>query len=259
MSTTPPYTLHSKISTDAGIETWRGLNANGVDSIIRISVNPDDFYADGSTCLVIREKVREKKLEFGNYFPSNITWNSGYVIHEMPASAMSLSEVSKAFAHDIPLADAAWMINRFLEAIHLVHATDHIHANLTPDTFFIVPETHEGKLIGFENSIAHVIGGVTAYNTWHVNPDWTSLYPAEYIAKETYISPSMDVYMAAAVIGTLLPMHPDDTPEELTRLLKACQLGPKARIQTVQELHEDFNKIIKAQFGKRKFRPLIFP
>ena len=167
------------------------------------------------------------------------------------AGLVSLEAVHNAYPVLDPR-DAAWMWNRQLEALHLLHGQGYIHGAATPDRFLIDPAAHTGTLTDFTRAVK-VGSKIKA-----ISPRWRDWYPAEVIGK-VEVGPSVDVYMAAHCLRYLLDGNTAATPAQIKALIKACTLGGAHRIQTVQELYSDFKKELKRQYGSRAFRVLPWP
>jgi serine/threonine protein kinase len=148
------------------------------------------------------------------------------------------------------------MWNRALEALHLLHTQGYVHANVTPDRFLIVPETHQGTLIDF--CYARKAGQPAKA----VSSAWKSIYPPELLEKKS-LDFSTDLYMVSHCMNYLLGgevgsnVVPAGTPVALAGLLRACWLGRAHRTNSAKDLHADFRTVRHGLGWSREFRHFV--
>ncbi len=174
-------------------------------------------------------------------------------VFNFTSGAVSLEEVRTAYPKGVDPKDAAWMWNRMLEALHLLHGQGYIHANLTPDRFLIVPETHQGILIDF--CYARKVGQPAKA----ISPKWKGFYPDELLEKKE-LDLSADLYMVSNCMNYLLGadlkgLIPRGTPIALAGLLRSCWFGRAHRENSAKRLHADFKEVRKGLGWKTGFRP----
>ena len=175
------------------------------------------------------------------------------VFGALPDGAVSLTAVRERYPDGIDPKDAAWMWNRMLEALHLLHVEGYIHANVTPDRFLIVPTTHQGILTDF--CYARKVGQPAKA----ISPRWAGFYPSDLIGKKG-LDTGVDLCLAAHCMNYLLgssltSVIPGKIPRAIAGLLKACWLGPAHRMTKAKILHADFRLVREGLGWKRGFRP----
>lgn len=171
---------------------------------------------------------------------------------------VSLAAVRKAYPAGLDPKDAAWMWNRMLEALHLLHVEGWIHANVTPDAFLIHPDTHAGCLV----DLCYAIKAGSKAKA--ISPPWKQLYPSELLAKQP-LDYSADVFMAAHCMAHLLGAEtgsaklPKGTPIAIAGLLWGCWLGKAHRTAAAKDLHASFKEVRKGLGWPKGFRPFTMP
>lgn len=175
----------------------------------------------------------------------------------------SLQEVIDAFPTGLDPRDAAWMWNRLLAALVLMHSEEFVHGAVLPSNVMICPDkpmAHNGILIDWcyaTKEGGRIRTAVTAE---------LASYPPEVLAKKP-ASATADVYMSAVCMVRLLGGSvskpgikiPETLPRPIRGLLKACLLSAGHRPREVFEVFSDFEKILKDVYGTRKFRPFSMP
>lgn len=171
---------------------------------------------------------------------------------------VSLATVRAAHPKGLDPKDAAWMWNRLLEALHLLHLEGYVHGNVTPDRFLINPDTHRGMLIDFCYAVK------TGSKGKAISPAWKGIYPEELLAKKG-LDGSSDVYMAAQCMHHLLggeigkAKMPGGIPVAIAGLLRACWLGRAHRTKTAQDVHKAFKVVRDGLRWPKGFRPFVMP
>lgn len=262
---TAAYSLYSLISKGDIADIYRGTSDSGIEVLVKVGRSPanNDLMKNEADILTSVLKATDPKLYA--YFPTLVdsfemedvgkTRKRVNVFEYIP-DTVSLDDVNKSYPDGIEAADAAWMWNRMLESLHLLHEQGYIHGAVTPDRFLIVPETHRGILIDFCYAVK------TGSLVKAISPKWKKNYPEEILSKKS-VDNSTDVYMASYcmnhILGGIGQNVPSKTPMQIKGLLKASWLGKAHRIQDVYELHEDFNKVLRKLFGPKKFRHFQMP
>lgn len=170
---------------------------------------------------------------------------------------VSLAKVLQVYPTGIELADAAWMFNRLLAALAVIHNLGLVHGAVTPAHILIRPADHNGLLIDWCYSVP------TGDLIQAMSPPYTGDYPPEVPARQPATA-ATDLYMAARCLLRLLGGNPvtgalsDRIPKPLQRLLRSCLLpAPQRRASDVWELFDDFQEILHERYGQRKFRPFV--
>ncbi|MCX6048607.1 MAG: DnaJ domain-containing protein [Chloroflexi bacterium] len=172
---------------------------------------------------------------------------------------VSLAAVARAYPTGLDLADAAWMFNRMLAALGVIHGLGIVHGALTLDHMLIRPADHNGMLIDWAYS------GPFGEPIKAVSPPYQADYPPEVWAKQP-ASAATDLYMAARSLLRLLGgaqstpganlVLPDRVPKLIRELLRGCLLpAPQRRMGDAWELFTDFQAILERLYGPRVFRP----
>jgi len=172
---------------------------------------------------------------------------------------VTLAAVQKAFAGGLPLTDAAWMFNRVLAALGVVHGLGLVHGAVTLAHVLIRPADHNGLLLDWCYS-APIGDTIKA-----ISPPYAADYAPEVHARQP-ATPATDLFMAARSLLHLLggQHDPDDlpvgVPPAMRALLRACLIpSPQRRINDAWELLDDFQDILQRLYGPRTFRPFHMP
>lgn len=251
---TVSYSLSALLARGDLADLYRGVSSKGVDVVVKIGRDPRNNDLLKAEADLLAKLPATMEAKHATYFPNLLdSFETGKAraranVFSFTPNAISLTEVRAAFPHGIYAADAAWMWNRALEALHLLHEAGYVHGAVTPDRFLIVPQTHQGILIDF--CYAAKIGGTVKA----ISPAWRASYAPEIPAKKP-VDPSTDVYMAAGLLDYLVV----DAPAPVKSLLKACRLGRAHRIKTAREVHADFAKVLRRLYGPKRFRPFNLP
>lgn len=162
---------------------------------------------------------------------------------------VTVEDVLQHYPEGIDLRDAAWMFNRLLGALLVTHQSGYIHGAVTPSHVMLHLPTHNGVLIDWSYAVKE---GQTAKA---VTPEMQDYMPSEILAKKP-LSFGTDLFMAAKILLRLvggeneLPKH----PPSVRGLFRACLLSQNVRLNDVNEVYEDFSKLLNALYGPRKFR-----
>ena len=89
-----------------------------------------------------------------------------------------------------------------------------------------------------------------------VSTPWSDMYPMAELKEKRPSTFGLDLYMAAELYDSVTTLT---RPRPINGLMNACKLGYKARMQNVYDLTEEFNDVLKALYGPRKFRPFTMP
>lgn len=166
------------------------------------------------------------------------------IVHESLNGFYSLEQVKQQYSKGVELKHAAWMFNRILGSLSALHIAQIVNAQITPDNFFIEPETHNGKLLDFSYGLK--LGQVATA----ISGKYKDFYPAEVFLKQPS-NYSLDIYMAACCLEYLLGEQ--SVPPNITNFIRYCKLGRAQRPNNVCELHDEFHQILRTIFGEAKF------
>lgn len=168
---------------------------------------------------------------------------------------VTLADVVKAYPNGINPADMAWMFNRVLAILGIIHSQGLVHGAVVPQHIFIWPHNHNGMLTDWCYSVAAgepikaIVSAAKAF------------YPAEVLEKRPS-SPATDIYMAALCMVQLLggdvarKTIPTVVPKPIRALLKSCLIGaPHRRANNAWELFDSFHNILGHLYGAPQFRP----
>lgn len=172
---------------------------------------------------------------------------------------VSLAAVLRAYPTGIAAADAAWMFNRLLAALGVVHGLGFIHGAVTLDHCLIRLQDHNGLLLDWCYSVP--IGATIKA----VNLAYTADYPPEVQARQPATA-ATDLYMAARCLLRLLGGNstsgalPAHVPKPIQLFLQSCLLpSPSRRANDAWELLDEFHTVLGQLYGQPRFRPFIMP
>ena len=174
-------------------------------------------------------------------------------------ACFTLEDVLRAYPHGVDVRDAAWMFNRVLAALGVVHDLGIVHGAVVPAHVLIRPADHNGYLIDWCYSVE---AGETLKA---VSPPYAAEYPPEVQARQP-ATPATDIYLAARCMVRLLggngrpPALPPGIPKAIGALLHACLLpSPRRRPDDAWQIFDDFREILERLYGPPSFRPFIMP
>ncbi|MCE7985297.1 MAG: hypothetical protein DYG89_29335 [Caldilinea sp. CFX5] len=172
---------------------------------------------------------------------------------------VSLAAVLRAYPTGIAAADAAWMFNRLLAALGVVHGLGLVHGAVTLDHCLIRLHDHNGLLLDWCYSVP--IGETIKA----VNLAYTADYPPEVHARQPATA-ATDLYMAARCLLRLLGGDPTTgdlpahVPKPIQLYLYSCLLpSPHRRANDAWELFDEFQTILGQFYGPPRFRPFVMP
>lgn len=167
---------------------------------------------------------------------------------------VSLKDVIQKFPDGIDPRDAAWMFNRMLESISLLHGIGIVHNYLAPSHVMLDLPNHNAILIDWTR--AKIISEP-------VETKQASSKHAPYLFTKTLINrQALDIYSAGKIMIKLLGGDietnavPNSIPKSVRNLLAATILQPPT-FDSAAEIREEFVKILKALYGKPVFRPFM--
>jgi hypothetical protein len=171
----------------------------------------------------------------------------------------AMSEVKAAYPAGLDFRDWAWMFNRALQVLGLVHRKGLVHGAVLPPHILVHPVHHGIKLVDWGYSVAtpqHVKARVAAFRDY---------YPPEVAAKGA-VTPGLDIYMLAKCSAYLLGGDPTlgvinkRVPAALQSFLHGCMLAaPTRRPQDAWALHGEFNELLARLVGPKKYRTFVMP
>ncbi|MFZ1404673.1 MAG: molecular chaperone DnaJ, partial [Anaerolineae bacterium] len=172
---------------------------------------------------------------------------------------VTLAAVQGAFPGGLSLADAAWMFNRILAALGVIHGLGLVHGALTPAHVLVRPADHNGLLLDWCYCVP------MGQPIKAISPAYAADYAPEVAARQP-ATPATDLFMAARCLLHLLggQNNPDDlpvsVPPAVCALLRACLIpSPQRRVSAAWELFDDFQDILQQTYGPRTFRPFHMP
>lgn len=172
---------------------------------------------------------------------------------------ISIADLIRLYPAGIDAADAAWMFNRILAALGVVHQLDLVHGAVTPDHVLIRLHDHNGMLIDWCYSVP------MGEPLKAMNLAYRADYPPEVPARQPATA-ATDLYMAACCLVRLLggdPVTgavPDRVPKAIQRLLRSCLLpAPHRRANDAWEIFDEFHTILGQLYGPPRFRPFHLP
>lgn len=180
------------------------------------------------------------------------------IIFEKLNGFYNLAEIYEAYPNGVDPKNMAWIFRRMLGIQGALHELGLVHGNIIPTNFMICPETHNGKLIDFTNTVE--IG----QKAKTINPDYKDFYPSEVFNKKE-LTPATDIYMTAMCMVKLLGGNvktkevPTIVPNKIVNYLKSCLIeNPNRRWNNALDIHNDFgytlDEIWKRQFHNFKMK-----
>lgn len=172
---------------------------------------------------------------------------------------VSLAEVMRLYPAGVNAADAAWMFNRILAALGVIHQLDLVHGAVTPDHVLIRLQDHNGLLLDWCYSVP------MGEPLKAMNLAYRVDYPPEVPARQPATA-ATDLYMAACCMVRLLGGDPQTgqvpggVPKAIQRLLRSCLLpAPARRANDAWELFDEFHTLLGQLYGSPSFRPFRLP
>jgi len=172
---------------------------------------------------------------------------------------VSLAAVMRAYPAGIAAADAAWMFNRLLAALGVIHGLGLVHGAVTLDHCLVRLHDHNGLLLDWCYSVP--IGAALKA----VNLAYTIDYPPEVQARQPATA-ATDLYMAARCLLRLLGGNPTSgglpthVPKPMQLFLHSCLLpSPHRRANNAWELFDEFHNMLGQLYGPPRFRPFLMP
>jgi hypothetical protein len=143
----------------------------------------------------------------------------------------------------------AWIFNRLLAGLGLIHRIDIIHGAILPSHILIHPITHCIKIIGWGQNVNN---GEVLRNGSSI---WKHFYPLEVVNKKP-VGPGTDIYMSSMCMAWLNTR----LPEPMMKFLKSLQMpGLKMRPDDAWSLQNEWNEILKKVYGEPIYHELIVP
>ena len=172
---------------------------------------------------------------------------------------VTLAEIMRCYPAGIDAADAAWIFNRILAALGVIHQLDLVHGAVTPDHVLVRLHDHNGLLVDWCYSVP------MGEPLKAMNLAYRADYPPEVPARQPATA-ATDLYMAACCMVRLLGGDPatgavpDRVPQAIQRLLRSCLLpAPHRRANDAWELFDEFHTRLGQLYGPPRFRPFHLP
>lgn len=158
-----------------------------------------------------------------------------------PRALYTLKEVRDAYPAGLDARDMAWMWRRLLTILGFSHQQRRVHGAVTPAHVLIEPQGHKLVLIGWCGAVAFGDRPRLRPGAWR---DWSRW--------EDGAAPRTDLSSAANSMRYLLsaPIEPA-IERHLERAAESAVDG--------WQLLADFDRVIEALWGPRRFRPFVMP
>jgi len=170
-----------------------------------------------------------------------LTWFDGVA---GPDELFSLEQVRTEYPQGIDARDMAWMWRRLLTILGFVHRQHVAHGVVTPDHVLIEPRGHKLVLIGWSAAVPFGLIPHLFPLRWR---DWNLATSAD--ARGS--SAASDLGCAARTMSYLLAAGVEPA---ISRHLERA-----AESHDAWKLLEDFDKLIEALWGPRRFRAFAMP
>jgi hypothetical protein len=162
----------------------------------------------------------------------------------------------RRFPTGLPAKHVYWIFRRLLLALWGAHLHGIVHGAVTADHLLVYPELQPGAhhlvLLDWCASAQAEKEKVPA-----VDPKWEKWLPLDMLCGEP-ADPSMDLYMAASTALTLLGDQPMPEPVKAA-LLTLKRERPDRRPRDAERFYTEFERLIEAAHGPRRFCPLEVP
>lgn len=168
---------------------------------------------------------------------------------QSPDELYSLAEVRQHYNNGIDPRDMAWMWRRVLIALGFAHQQGVIHGAVLPPHILIQPQMHGVILVDWCYAIH------TGQRIRAIAADYDAWYPREVFKKEDAV-PSLDIYMAARCMVDVV----DNMPARMSKYFEWCMMeNARMRPQDAWKLLEEFDEMLEALWGPRRFRKFEMP
>jgi len=181
----------------------------------------------------------------------------------------SLAEVIRAHPDGVDSRTLGWMFNRILEVLAYAHRAGVVHGAVLPEHVLVHPVTHGAVLVDWCAAVLAHDG--TRHR--HRGPEHVSFVSASYrrwyppeVFDRAPASPAIDLYMAGALMsavagGAPRRRHvPDDLPEPIAALLRACLIRDSdARFDDAFALYERWQDALLRSHGVPRYHPFEMP
>lgn len=158
-----------------------------------------------------------------------------------PDALYPLNEVRDAYHAGVDARDMAWMWRRILTILGFVHQQHFVHGAVTPAHVLIEPQGHKLVLIGWCGAVAFGAPPRLQAGPWR---DWSRW--------DSGAAPGTDLASAARSMRYLLSESVEPAIDR--HLERAAESNVDA-----WQLLKDFDRVIEALWGPRRFRPFVMP
>jgi len=172
----------------------------------------------------------------------------------------TLDEVRSCFPNGLDARQAAWIWRRVLTVLGYAHANGIVHGAVLPPHLLVEPREHKLVLIDWCCAVP-AMGPRAVRMLSRRHEPW---YKREF-ASRSPPSPALDIALAARSMVELMGGNPQEmtlpasVDAALGRYFSRCAgFGPMARPESWRLL-EDFDRLIDAVWGQRRFVPLALP
>jgi hypothetical protein len=164
-----------------------------------------------------------------------------------PDELYSLEEVRAAYPNGIDPRDMAWIWRRLLTVLGFVHDQQTVHACVTPDHVLIEPREHKLVLVGWCGAVRVGEQPVLVPPRFE---DWRGGAVASF---EHGASPAGDLRAASKTMSYLLGEQSEPAVE------RHLERAAESTSANAWRLLEDFDRMIEALWGPRRFRTFTMP
>ncbi len=218
---------------------------------------------DGCGQLIAKEQMILRRIQaessgtlYRKYFPTPVeTFQFDGRLHSVLRYRRGYFNAAQILEQHPPGLDArhlAWMFNRTLEALGVVHRLGWIHGAVLPPHLLFHPAAHGMQLIGWTHAVP--IGTPLRV----VSKEFKSWYPPECERRES-ASVALDIHLAAKSMIYLAggdPLGdelPDHLPIEIGVFFRECLSMTRGDRTNAWRLHEQFRELLENLFGPPRF------
>ena len=191
-------------------------------------------------------KVPELKTRFPDLIESFITTDALKQKRKVNVFAeednwISIKEIKEKFSSGIDARSMAWIFNRGLATLGVLHGLGIRHVAINPSNFFIDTQNHNIKITNF-------CFASSGENLSLIDIRYKNLYPPEIFQKLVFFS--TDLYMLTDLVQNITKEIPDKI-RVFFRSLKI--LNPNRRPNDCFEVLDNFKNILKELYGEPKW------
>lgn len=255
------YIVGDEIATGDICVVRRGATAKKQDVVVKVAKVSEDNDLVENEAAVLRELFPEdaKEEKFYRYLPRLIDSfrlaqpGGPRQVNILPFfdGYHSLEAVIGAYPNGLAFEDVVWIYNRMLEGIGFVHQKWYVHGAIIPSHVMIHPEHHAAKFIDWSYAVR------AGDKIKALSAKYEGFYPPEVMGKQKATA-ATDIYMIARCAkylagNTVLPGY-------FKQFIDSCLYAqPTKRPDSAWNLREEFDEVMKKNYGPRRYHKFTMP